>query len=141
MVLPPPALTPPRSSQLCSLHCTSRSSNKVVSSNQYMSCMGQKGIEEKTKKAGSEGRVGGMNARSLVTFRETILSEGSSQVALVVRNSPANKGDIRDEGSIPGSGRSPRGGHGNPLQYSHLENPMDRGAWQATVHSVTKSQT
>ena len=44
-------------------------------------------------------------------------------------------------GSIPGSGRSPRGGHGNLLQYSCLENPMDRGAWQATVHGVTKSWT
>ena len=44
-------------------------------------------------------------------------------------------------GSIPGSGRSPAGGHGNPLQYSRLENPMDRGAWRATVHKVAKSQT
>ena len=47
----------------------------------------------------------------------------------------------RDAGSIPGSGRSPKGGHGNPLQYSGLENPMDRGAWHATVHRVTQSQT
>ena len=47
----------------------------------------------------------------------------------------------RDVGLIPGSGRSPGGGHGNPLQYSCLENPMDRGAWQATVHGVTRSQT
>ena len=46
-----------------------------------------------------------------------------------------------DIGSTSGSGRSPGGGHGNPVQYSHLENPMDRGAWQATVHSVAKSQT
>ena len=45
-----------------------------------------------------------------------------------------NAGDARDMGSIPGLGRSPGGGHGNPLQYSCLENPMDRGAWQATVH-------
>ena len=51
----------------------------------------------------------------------------------------ANAGDIRDMGSIAGSGRSPRGGHGNPLQDSCPENPMDRGAWQATVHSVAKS--
>ena len=49
-----------------------------------------------------------------------------------------NVGDIRDLGSTPGSGRSPRGGHGNPLQYSCLENPMDRGAWQAMVHRVKK---
>ena len=50
-------------------------------------------------------------------------------------------GDARDEGSIPGLGRSPGGGHGNPLQYSCLENPMDRGAWQATVHTVAESDT
>ena len=50
-------------------------------------------------------------------------------------------GDTGDLGLIPGSGRSPGGGHGNPLQYSCLENPMDRGAWWATVHGVTKSQT
>ena len=64
----------------------------------------------------------------------------ASQVALVVRNTPANADDIRDAGSIPGSERSPGGGHGNPLQYSCLENPMDRGAWQATIHEVAKSQ-
>ena len=53
---------------------------------------------------------------------------GASQVALVVKNLPANAGDVRDEGSIPGLGRSPGGGHGSPLQYSCLENPMDREA-------------
>ena len=58
-----------------------------------------------------------------------------------IKNSPANAGDIRDVGSIPGSGRSPRGGHGNPLQYSCLENLMDRGTWQDTVHGVTESDT
>ena len=57
----------------------------------------------------------------------------------VVKNQPGNAGDIRDMGSIPGSGRSPGGGHGNPLQYACLENPMDRGAWTATVHGVAKS--
>ena len=62
----------------------------------------------------------------------------ASQVALVVKN---NAGDIRDVGSILGLGRSPGGGHGNPLQYSCLENPMDRGAWRATVHQVAKGQT
>ena len=62
------------------------------------------------------------------------------QVALVVKIPPANA-DVADVGSIPGSGRCPRGGHGNPLQYSCLENPMDRGAWQATVHGVTQSWT
>ena len=55
-----------------------------------------------------------------------------SQVALVVKNLPSNARDLRDVGSIPGSGRSPGEGNGNPLQYSHLENPMDTGAWQAT---------
>ena len=59
----------------------------------------------------------------------------------MVKNSLANKGDIRDAGSIPESGRSPGGGNGRPLQYSCLENPMDRGAWRATVRGVTKSQT
>ena len=52
-----------------------------------------------------------------------------------------NAGDIRDTGSVPGSGRSPGAGRGNPLQYSCLDNPMDRGAWQATVHGVAKSRT
>ena len=65
----------------------------------------------------------------------------TSQVALVVKNLPANTGDVRDVGLIPGSGRSLGGGQGNPLQYSWLENPMDRGAWQTTVHGVAKSQT
>ena len=65
----------------------------------------------------------------------------ASQVALVVKNPPANAGDIRDMGSIPGLGRSPGGGHGNPLQYSRLENPMDREAWWATVHGMAKSWT
>ena len=60
---------------------------------------------------------------------------------LVVKNPPANAGDIRDTGSIPGSERSPGGGHGNPLHCFCQENPMDRGAWSATVHGVTKSGT
>ena len=59
-------------------------------------------------------------------------------MAQMVKNLPANTGDA---GSIPGSGRSPGEGNGNPLQYSYLENPMDRGAWQATVHGVSKSRT
>ena len=64
----------------------------------------------------------------------------ASQVVLVVKNRPANAGDIRDAVSIPGSGRSLGGGHGNPLQYSCLENPMDRGAWWVTVQGVTESR-
>ena len=63
----------------------------------------------------------------------------SSHVALVVTNSPPSAGDIRDAGSIPGLGRSPGEGHGNPLHDSCLENPVDREPWQATVHRVTKS--
>ena len=59
----------------------------------------------------------------------------------MVKNLPANAGDVRDAGSIPGLGRSPGGGHGNPLQYTYLENPMDREAWQAAVHRVTQSRT
>ena len=59
----------------------------------------------------------------------------------MVKSQPAIAGDIRDSGSIPGSGRSKGGGHGNPLQYSCLENPMDRGAWRTTVHRVAKNRT
>ena len=60
---------------------------------------------------------------------------------LVVKNLPANARDLREVGSVSGSGRSPGGGHGNPLQYSCLENPMERGAWWATAHGVTKIRT
>ena len=77
-----------------------------------------------------------------------MMNDWASQVVLVVKkknnnnnNPPTNLGDIQDKGSIPGSGRSPGGGHGNPLQCSCLENPMDRGASQATVHRVAKSWT
>ena len=70
-------------------------------------------------------------------FQARVLEWGAiafSQAALMVKNPPVNAGDIRDTGSIPGLGKSPGGGHGNPLQYSCLENCMDRGAWQATTH-------
>ena len=63
----------------------------------------------------------------------------ASQVALAVKDLPANAGNVRDARSIPGTRRSPEGGHGNPLQYSCLENPMKRGAWQAIVHRTAKS--
>ena len=59
----------------------------------------------------------------------------------MVKNSPASAGDVRDVGLMPGSGTSPGGGHGNPLLYSCLENPMDRGAWWTTVHRVAESDT
>ena len=65
---------------------------------------------------------------------------GLPRVALVVKKPPANTEDIRDTGLIPGSGRSPGGGHGNPLQNSYLENSMDRGAWRAAVPRVLKTQ-
>ena len=72
------------------------------------------------------------------SFKYSIVS---SQMALVVKNVPVNAGDVRDTGSIPGSGWSSGEGHGNPLQYSCLENPVDRGAWWATVHRFRKSRT
>ena len=59
----------------------------------------------------------------------------------VIKNLSANAGDSRDAGSIPGSGRSPGVGNGNPFHYSCLENSMDRGAWQARIHGVPKSLT
>ena len=65
----------------------------------------------------------------------------ASQEALVVKNLPGNAEDVRDTSSIPGSGRSPKEGHGNPLQYSCLENPIDRGIWQDAVHGVAELHT
>ena len=70
-----------------------------------------------------------------------MMSDGASQVALVVRNPPARAGDLRDAGSIPGTRGSPAGGHCNPLQYSLLENPHGQRSWQAPVHRVTKGWT
>ena len=78
-------------------------------------------------------------ARPVCTDRNT--SRSVSQVALAIRNPPANAEDVRDAGSIPGWGRSHGGGHGRLLQYSCLEHPTDRGAWRATVHGVAKSRT
>ena len=68
------------------------------------------------------------------------LTRGASQVALMVKELLASAGIVRQAGSVPELGRFPEGGHGNPLQYSCSENPMDRGAWTATVHRVAKSQ-
>ena len=65
----------------------------------------------------------------------------ASQAALIVKILPAKAGDGRDAGSVPGLGRSTGAGHGNPLQYSCLQNPMERGAWTATVHRVTESDS
>ena len=66
---------------------------------------------------------------------------GASQMVLMVKNLPASAGDLRDVGLIPGSGRSPGGGRGHILQYSCLENPMDRGVWWTTVHGMAKRWT
>ena len=76
----------------------------------------------------------------------TFLSEPQAEIGgfpsgAVVKNLPANAGDTGDVGLIPGLGRSPGGGHSNPLQYSCMENPMDRGAWRATVLRVAESDT
>ena len=88
-----------------------------------------KSCGEESRGAATDARCGGQPPDS------------RSQVHLEIKNLPDNVGDIRDPGSMPGSRRSPGGGHGNPLQYSCLENPMDRGAWWATVHGVTKRWT
>ena len=71
----------------------------------------------------------------------SMVTSWAFQVVLVLKDPPANAGGAGDSGSVLGSGRSPGGGHSNTLQYSCLENPMDKGAWWATVHRVTKSQT
>ena len=65
----------------------------------------------------------------------------ASQVGLIVKNPPANAGAEEDSGLIPGLGRSPGEGHGNPFRYSCLKNPMDRGAWRAADHGVPKNRT
>ena len=76
-----------------------------------------------------------------MTLQMGVEAEKASQVVLVVKNPPAKVGDVRDLSSVSGSGRSPGREHGNPLQYSCLENPMDKGACWATVHRVEKGRT
>ena len=80
----------------------------------------------------------GVSCYQLLVSSKSSASPGVSQVALVVKNPPANAGDVRDAGSIPGLGISPGEGNGHPLQYSCLENPTDRGAWWATVHGLQR---
>ena len=75
-----------------------------------------------------------------LAFDMTSLCHWASQVVLVVKNLPASAEHIRNMGLIPGRGRSPGGGQGDPLQYSCPDNPMDRGAWQITVYRVAQSQ-
>ena len=74
-------------------------------------------------------------------FGEGKVRAWACKVALVVKNPPANAGDIRDVGSIPGLGRYLAEGHGNPLHYSCLEDPVDRGVWWARVHRAAKGRT
>ena len=103
--------------------------------------------KESACNVGDSGLIPGLGSSLYIhVHRDAELSysrpkERAFQVALLVKNPPANAEDLRDSGSILGSAISPGAGHSNPLQYSCLENPMDRRAWQATVHRVTKSQT
>ena len=90
---------------------------------------------------GKSGVLQSMESQRFGHDWATELKECLSQMMLMVKNPPANAEDIRDAGSIPGLVRSPGRGHGNPLQCSCLENPVDREAWRATIHRVPKSQT
>ena len=80
-----------------------------------------------------------MQIKKTVTYHS--ISTGASQVALVVKKPSANAGDRKTTGLTPGPRRSPGEGNDNPLQYSYLENPIDRGAWRATIYRVTKNWT
>ena len=100
-------------------------------------------FEDRRQNQVQEDRAMSLSLTSAFKIPQLLQFYRASQVALVVRNPPANAGDIIGSGSIPGSGRSSWGGQGNLLQYSCLGNPVSRGAWQAraTVHGVTKSRT
>ena len=89
-------------------------------------------------KRGCFGQLVGPRVRNIDAL---YFSSPPAQVALVVKITPCNAGNLKDAGSIPRLGRSPAEGNNNPLQYSCLENPKDRGTWQATVHGFTKSGT
>ena len=96
-------------------------------------------VHEVTK---SQTRLSNFHIMLLMTRISALKRRGSRLLWwLNDKESTSNAGDTGDAGSIPGLGRSPAGGNGNPLQYSCLENPMDRGAWWATVHGVTQSRT
>ena len=92
----------------------------------------------KTAQAPDSQKLRDGECRCSATTRSRAIDDRSSRAVLVVKNSPANAGDIRDTGLIPGSGRSPGGGHCHPLQHPCLDRPLDRGAWQATVHGVAR---
>ena len=85
------------------------------------------------------GFTGLQRSSEALSFARVVVQVPQTGVSL--KNLPARVGDIRHMGSVPSSGRSSGGGNGNPLQYSCLENPKDRGAWRAAVHGVAKSQT
>ena len=97
--------------------------------------------ESQGREPGGLTSMGSQSRTRLKQLSSSSSQPKASQVTLVVKNPPANAGDIWDMGSIPGSGIFSGEGHGNPLQYSCLENPMDRGAWWPTVHRVVKSWT
>ena len=107
---------------------------------------GEEGEKEERREKGKEGKKkegkegGRRNTRRPLWNIKNIMNLITLMV-LVVKNPPANAGNAGFMGSIPGSGRSPGEGHGNPLQYSCLKNPMDRGDWLATVHGVAKRWT
>ena len=82
----------------------------------------------------------GLLSESVITSWKLYLINMGFPVALMVKDPPANAGAVREAGLIPESGRTPGGGHGHPLQYSCLENPVERGASQATVHRVAQSR-
>ena len=84
---------------------------------------------------------GGTNWEIGIDIYTSLCIKWASQVALMVKSPPTNAGDVKEVSSIPELGRHPGGGHGNPLQYACLENPMDRGAWRTTVHTVAKTWT
>ena len=86
-------------------------------------------------------KTGAVKLKKKILNKKNVNCTYGFQVTLAVKNPPANAGGMRDMESIPGSGRSLAGEHGSPLQYSCMENPMDKGAWQAIVHRVTKSCT
>ena len=114
-------------------------------SNIRLHCSGRKWIFHYSRSQSShlQNGVASLHLIALAWNQNDVLYfiKVASQVVLVVKNPPANAEDIRGVGLIPGLGRSSGGGHGNPLQYSYLENPIDSGAWRATVHKFTQSQT
>ena len=100
-------------------------------------CLGR--IWRKNEETRAESQDFGVTKSNPVLNHLSSVQLWVSPVTLVVKILPAHAGDLRDAGSIPGSGRSPGGRNSNPLQYSCLENPVDRGGWWATIHRVAKS--